>query len=365
VTADVSRGQVLAFRSHVQGLGRTSAGLDDTAVLDIGVQDTGADGGLWALAIRGVDTTAIGADLVLLWTVRGAPHFYRRAEAAQVAAAVEPFSDADAGKRIFDASKPLKAAGIGNLEALDAIAESMRDLVTQPTVKGDLSGRLSAELPEPYLRYCHPCDATHVYEMPFRLAALRAGLELQPDTSPPVLRRIPGFRKRRTAPAHLDVVRAYLHLLGPATPRHVAGYLDAPLADVKARWPDDAVEVTVEGSQRWALPDDLDLLATAEPGPLRLLPPFDLYLQARDRELLVGDKEQAKALWPSLGRPGAVLVGGDLAGTWRPRKAGKRLTVAVDLWAKASPQIRSAVDEQAQRLAAHRGLSQATVDYAA
>ena len=59
----------------------------------------------------------------------------------QVAAAVEPFSDADAGKRIYDASKPLKAAGIGNLAALDAVAAAMRAVVTEPTVKGDVSGR--------------------------------------------------------------------------------------------------------------------------------------------------------------------------------------------------------------------------------
>ncbi|MGO8610075.1 hypothetical protein ACC848_44805, partial [Rhizobium johnstonii] len=77
-----------------------------------------------------------------------------------------------------------------------------------------------------------------------RLAALRAGLELEPGTSPPVLRPVPGFAP--AAPSdRLDVVRAYLRLLGPATPAQVAGYLDAALTDVQARWPADAVEVTV------------------------------------------------------------------------------------------------------------------------
>ena len=32
--------------------------------------------------------------------------------------------------------------------------------------------------------------------------------------------------------------------------RHVAGHLDAPEADVRARWPSDAVEVSVEGQPR-------------------------------------------------------------------------------------------------------------------
>ena len=201
---------------------------------------------MWALAVRGVDVSALSdKDLVMLWTVRGAPHLYRRADVGKVAAAVEPFSDADAGKRIYDASKPLKAAGIDNLAALDDVAAHMRAIVTKPTVKGEVSGRLAKVMPEPYLRFCRVCDATHLYEMPFRLAAVRAGLELQPDTSPPVLQRIAGFKKAAAAGDRFDLIRNYLRLLGPATPKHVAEYLDAPLKDVKGRWPEDVVEVKV------------------------------------------------------------------------------------------------------------------------
>jgi hypothetical protein len=50
------------------------------------------------------------------------------------------------------------------------------------------------------------------------------------------------------------VVRAYLRLLGPTTPKHVAGYLDAPVNDVKDRWPADVVQVWVQGEPRWLLP---------------------------------------------------------------------------------------------------------------
>lgn len=94
-------------------------------------------------------------------------------------------------------------------------------------------------MPEPYLRFCRPCNATDLYEMPFRLAAVRAGLELQLDTSPPVLQRISGFKKAAAPGDRFDLIRAYLRLLGPATPKHVTNYLDASLKDVKARWPDD------------------------------------------------------------------------------------------------------------------------------
>ncbi|MCF0093762.1 winged helix DNA-binding domain-containing protein [Micromonospora sp. MH99] len=359
----VDRRQVMNFRVRAQQLDRDEGTLADTAVLDIGVQNTGPDGARWALAARGVDVTALSdADVVLLWTVRGAPHLYRRADVGHVVAAVEPFSDADAGKRIYDAAKPLKAAGIGNLAALDEVAARMREIVTTPTVKGDVSGRLATVLPEPYLRFCRVCDATHLYEMPFRLAAARAGLELQLDTSPPVLRRITGFRKASAPADRFDVIRAYLRLLGPATPKQVAGYLDAPVKDVKARWPDDVVEVTVDGESRSLLAADEEALTSAGGGVTRLLGPFDLFLQAKDRATLAPDAARAKELWPVLGRPGAVLVDGDLVGTWRPRKSGRTLTVAVQPWQRLSTGTREAITAQAERLAAHREVSLAGVD---
>lgn len=368
-TRNVTRAQVLGHRVRAQQLdrGAGTGALGDTDLLDFGVQDTGPDGGRWALTIRGVDVTRVADDeLVLLWTLRGAPHFYRRADFASVAAAVAPFSDADAGKRIFDASKPLKAAGIGNLEALDAVAAAMRTVVTTPTEKGDLSGRVTTLMPEPYLRECGPCAATHLYEMPFRLAAVRAGLELEPGTSPPVLRRVRGFKPAKAPLPQHDVVRGFLHLLGPATPRLAAAFIDAPVTDVQARWPDDAVEVSLDGERRWLLAEDAEDAggAAALAGPprlTRLLGPYDLYLQGKDRGLLVDDRDRAKALWPVIGRPGAVLVDGEIAGTWRPRKSGSRLRLEVVLWS-AARRARKDVAEEAERLATYRGLTLAGLD---
>ena len=351
----VTRKQVLGFRLRAQQLDRDAGSLDETAVLDLGVQDTGQDGGLWALAIRGVESPP-GDALSTVWTIRGAPHLYRRGDLPAVAVATSPFSDADAGKRIFTAAQPLKAAGIPNLAALDTVAGAMREIVTAPMVKGEMSTRLSAVLPEPYLRFCVPCNAIHSHEQTFRLSALRAGLELQPGTSPPVLQPIAGFEPATTAPERLDVVRAYLRLLGPATPKLVAGYLDAPVKDVQARWPDDVAEVDVEGERRWLLAEDADR-PDDPPAATRLLGPFDLYLQARDRSLLVDDTARAKELWRTLGRPGGVLAGGEIVGTWRARKSGSALTVSVDLWAPVPPSVRTAIGEQAERLAAFRQLA--------
>lgn len=366
----IDRRRIARYRTHVQQLDRERGDLADTAVLDLGAQETGPDGALWALAIRGAEAARAGAgsavegELVWLWTLRGAPHCYRRSDLAQVAAAVAPWSDADAAKRIFDAAKPLKAAGIPILEALDAVAAEMRAIVTEPMAKGEVSRRLHETMPEPYQRFCRPCDAVHLYEQPFRLAAVRAGLELQPRTSPPVLRPVPGFAVAEDYPDRLDPVRAYLHLCGPAAPKEVAEYIDTPVKEVKAHWPEDAIEVETEVGARWILAGDEAALRAADAGGTRLLGPYDLFLQARDRAVLVEDPERRKRLWPVLGRPGAVLVDGEIAALWRPRKSGKRFTVAVEPWRELTATERRAVEAEAERLAAFRGVALTGLDLA-
>jgi Winged helix DNA-binding domain len=350
----LSRADVLRYRVRAQELHR-DGGAQDAAVLDIGVQDTGPDGAGWALAIRGAAVPV--DDLALAWTLRGAPHLYRRQEIAAVAAATAPWSEADAAKRIFDAAKPLKAAGVPVLEALDVVAAEMREIATRPVVKGEMSTQLTARLDPPYLRECRPCRAVHTYEQPFRLAALRAGLELEPGTSPPVLRRIPRWRgPSARVPEHLDPIRGVLHFLGPATPQLVAAYVDAPVREVSARWPEDVEPVEVEGRRLDALTDDVPALAGAgASGVIRLLGPFDLFLQGRDRELVVPDPASRKDLWRTLGRPGGVLAGDEVVGSWRPRASGRKLRLAVSIWNGGDPP--TGLDTEAERLAAFRDLS--------
>ena len=348
----VSRDDILRYRVRTQQLDG-SASRTDAAVLDLGVQDSGPDGAGLAFELRGAHPPA--GELLFAWSLRGAPHAYRRSEAAQVAAAVAPWSEADAAKRIFDASRPLRAAGIPVLEALDVIAAQMRDIVTTPTPKGDLSRELSARLDAPYLRFCRVCDATHTYEQPFRVSLLRAGLELEPGTSPPVLRRIPGWRGAAArVPDHLDPVRAVLHLLGPATPRQVAAYVDSPVRDVAARWPEDIAAVEVDGEERSMLAADVEALTGADDVEgVRMLGPFDLFLQGRDRETVVPDEAARKDLGRTLGRPGGLLDGHEVVGTWRPRSSGRKLRLQGVVWSGAERP--AGTDEAAARLATFRG----------
>jgi hypothetical protein len=197
-----------------------------------------------------------------------------------------------------------------------------------------------------------------------RASFLAAGLELQPGTSPPVMQRRTGA-KRPSKPdlkALTALVRAYLRLLGPATPAHAAGYLDARRADVEQAWPDDLVEVQLGKATTW-LPAECEAAFASPPQTevVRLLGGFDPYLQARDRDLIVPDKAVQKALWPVLGRPGAVFVDGEVAGAWRPKASGKKLTVVIEEFAPLPPPVREQIDAEAERVAAVRGYDTVTV----
>ena len=366
----MKRSEALEYRIHEQQLDRAEAprAITDAAVFDFGVQDTGRDGASWALVNRGVplhDAAELetSADVALAWTLRAAPHYYRRADLPEILVATSPLSDKDAAKRVIGADKPLREAGIGTLEGLTEVATQMRHVVTRPLVKGEVSTQLTARLDSPYLRYCGACKATHSWEVPFRIGALYAGLELEPGTSPPVLRPIPRWPKRKPGPATTDPlaapeslqpIRNYLRFLGPATPKDVAAFLDSPVAEIKAHWPEDAVEVSVDGRRGWILGEVGNI--EQDPELLRLLGGFDIFLQGKDRDLIVPDVSKHKELWPILGRPGAVLVGTEIVGTWRPRTAGSEFTLRLSPWTTLSKRTRSQLEIEAERLAAHRGL---------
>ena len=68
------------------------------------------------------------------------------------------------------------------------------------------------------------------------------------------------------------------------------------------------------------------------------------------------DAGRHKELWPILGRPGAVLHGTEIVGTWRPKTSGKQFTLRLSVWTALSKRVRSQLQLEAERLAAHRGV---------
>jgi hypothetical protein len=365
----VDRHQVLAHRVAVQGLHRTATAPDGLDVLRIGVQDAAGEQARLAFDARLAETPAgdlygPGRPLALVWSLRGAPYVHRRSDLDGLAAALYPLSEADAAGRLNETGPSVARAGIPALEQFSLAVAAMHDVVTRPTPKGEASTEVTRRIPAPMHRDCRACRAHHISDSAMRTSSLAAGLELQPGTAPPVLQPRPHARRPSAPdPGRLrQLVTDYLALLGPAPVGEAAGYLEARRADVQAVWPDDLVEVSVDGRRAW-LPADTAarLEAPPEPDVVRLLGGFDPFLQARDRDLIVPDKAAQKALWPVLGRPGAVLVDGEVAGTWRPKAAGKRLTLVVEPFAPFPPAVWDAVEAEAARVAAVRGLATAAV----
>jgi hypothetical protein len=199
-----------------------------------------------------------------------------------------------------------------------------------------------------------------------RSSFLTAGLELEPETSPPVLRR----RPKAKAPKQVDraalrrLVLAYLTLLGPASQADAADYLGVRRADLEDAWPEsDLIEVRVGKAKPTYLPKKQQraLSSPPEPDVVRLLGAFDPYLQARDRSVLVPDKTAHKTLWPVLARPGVLLVDGEIAGTWRGRSSGGKLTVTVEPFGALPETAWDEVEAEAERVAAVRDLPLAAV----
>ena len=155
------------------------------------------------------------------------------------------------------------------------------------------------------------------------------------------------------ADATRELARRYLHIFGPTT------------ADGFARWAGisrsaaAAAFASLEGSLlpvRSPLGDEL-LLAADEPAmragetsaaPTRLLPSGDAYylLHGAERELLVPRADQRQRLWTSRVWPGALLVEGEIRGTWRRAQH----TVRIDAWGRLSRRMRDAIEAEAGAL---------------
>ena len=91
------------------------------------------------------------------------------------------------------------------------------------------------------------------------------------------------------------------------------------------------------------------------------MPPYDVYLQLRDRETIVPDKIWQKQIWVALGNPGVVLVDGELAGTWRPQKKGKKLLLKVELFHPISPAAHPLIEQEAELIAPFKGCTSVEV----
>ncbi|MEU3275302.1 winged helix DNA-binding domain-containing protein [Saccharomonospora sp. NPDC006951] len=370
----IDRSQALAYRIAAHGLHRDTADPERLAVFDLGVQDvTKRDTARLALTARLPDPPPSLVDderFTLAWSHRGAPHYHRSAGFLDLIPGLLPFDDTDAEIRMGWQRKEIAEAGRPAREVLVMAAKALRSVVGGPMTKGAASEEVTRRIPAGFSRWCRGCQATHIHEQLMRLATPLAGIALEPGVSPATL--LP-LRSRSRIPSTMDVAEAkltverYLRLHGPATAADAAGFIGTSRAKVlEALWPEDAlIEVGVDGKRAFVPAGAVSTMENPpDPSPVRLLPPWDPFLQGRDREILVPDKAMRKELWKILGNPGAILADGEVSGTWRAKAAGKSLEVSATAFLPLTKKARAAVGDEAARVAEARGYTGSRVSWA-
>jgi hypothetical protein len=153
--------------------------------------------------------------------------------------------------------------------------------------------------------------------------------------------------------ARLELARRYLHIYGPATPEAFgrwAGIGRRPGVAAFEALGESLTPARTPAGDAWILTqDEAAFRAAPRPAaPARLLPSGDAYflLHGTDRDLLVPDTGRRCALWTPRVWPGALLVEGEIAGTWR--RAGTAMTVQP--WRPLSRIERDAITAETESL---------------
>jgi hypothetical protein len=345
VADQISNSDVIAFRLAAHGLAER---LDEGGLLEAAgrcaVQNSPPGSALLALHARVRNLTreqmaaAIAEDKSLLqsWCMRGAPFAFPTADAPVFTTGVLPPTE-EAMRHLIP----------GVVPALDQLDMRLIEAVerTRAEVGDVLSGRrlaineLGTEIAERAARRLPSRQRDVWLEHPIA------------DVDPEV--------------ARAELLRRYLRCYGPSTRRNFAAWAGIHVGDADPWWTvveDELTPVELDGTA-WILTEDLDALRSAPtPTGVRLLPPRDPYTQMRDRETIV-DTRYHRDVWRTVGEPGAVLAGGRITGTWRPRKSGRKLTIAIKTFNPLPPRDRESLQDEAEQVAPLRGASSAEVTF--
>nr|WP_300147114.1 winged helix DNA-binding domain-containing protein [Propionicimonas sp.] len=355
------------------------------------VQDSPRGSALLALHARVRGVTADGlesalADRSLLqtWSLRGAPFCFPTADAPVYTTGVLPPTE-EAGRHLLPGVAP----------ALDRLELSLGEAVelTGAELEGVLSGHrlaigpLGAELAARIAdRLPKEQRATWQQEGPYakgqplgegvvhfclRILALRGMVCFAPRAGNKAPFVLVGEWLGGPVPevdpdvTRAEVLRRYLRCYGPSTRGQFAAWLGVRTGDTGPWWSlveDELTRVDFRGTS-WILTADLAALRSSElPQGVRLLPPRDPYTQLRDRDTIVAAPHH-RDVWKPVGEPGTVLVDGRIVGTWRPRKSGRRLDLAVTAFGPLSDRDQDRLADEAAQLGPLRGAASVEVRF--
>jgi Winged helix DNA-binding domain len=155
------------------------------------------------------------------------------------------------------------------------------------------------------------------------------------------------------AEARRELARRYLHVFGPATAdgfARWAGISRRSATEAFASLEASLLPVRSPLGDEWLLTEDEPAVRAGVKvdAPARLLPSGDAYflLDGAGRELLLPRQEQRERLWTPRVWPGALLVEGEIRGTWRRAHH----IVRIDSWGRLSPRTRDVIEAEANTL---------------
>jgi hypothetical protein len=155
------------------------------------------------------------------------------------------------------------------------------------------------------------------------------------------------------ADACRELARRYIHVFGPATAGGFARWAGISRRSATAAFASlqaSLLPVRSPLGDEWLLTEDEPSIRAGETvaAPARLLPSGDAYflLDGAERELLVPREDQRQRLWTPRVWPGALLVEGEIRGTWRRAHH----TVRIDGWTRLSRGTRDGIEAEATAL---------------
>ncbi len=391
MTIEVSAGDVVAFRLRAHHLDQRLSpdGLLEAAGA-CAVQDSPPGSTLLALHARvaGLTTSAwdevVGTERSLLrtWCMRGSPYCFPTTDAPVFTTGVLPPTETALRQLLLGVGPALDELGLSLSKVVDLCRAELAGVLAgrRPAIEelGAALAPLVARHLTPAQRRAWEAEGPYaagqslgegVVHFCVRVLTLEGVVCFAPregGKAPFVLvaewlgSPLPALDREA---ARAELLRRYLRCYGPSTRAGFASWLGVRAGDVDPWWclvEDELTRVGFRGAS-WLLTEDLPALRSpvAVRG-VRLLPPGDPYTQMRDRETIV-DPARHRQVWKSTGAPGTVLVDGAIAGTWRPRKSGRRLTLTVTRLQPLSARQERALRDEAALIGPLRGASSVEV----
>lgn len=390
---EVAKGNVIAFRLGAHHLAER---LGEDGVLDAagrcGVQNSPPGSALLALHARVRNLTrervaeAVAEEKSLLqtWCMRGSPFYFPTADAPVFTTGVLPPTEKAMRHLVLGVELVLSRLDMSLIEAVELTRAQIGDVLSGRRLAVDELGAELAERIAPRLptrqRDVWEEEGPYVVGQPLGEGVVHFCLRIL------TLRRVVCFAPRagNKAPfvlvdewlgdpipdvdpeaARAELLRRYLRCYGPSTRGDFAAWVGIRAGDTDPWWSlveNELTQVEV-GGMAWILTEDLDALRSSPmPKGVRLLPPRDPYTQMRDRETIVA-KQHHREVWKTVGEPGTVLVGGAIAGTWRPRKRGRKLTLVIKSFGSLLARDRKSLQDEAEQVAPLRGASSVDVEF--